>query len=110
PSPPPSAHFPGPGQLAQARLRTPRRSSWLQRSLHCYEPRAHPAILQNLQDPKEQTWYPDAWVTSLAAWFSDNIQCLIPDSHPTLYRSKPISLRSTLMGYHRLLTVYPAAH
>src|SRR5205807_116529 len=67
---PPSARFRGLGQLAQVQLQTPRRSLCLLRSLHDYEPRANPAILQNWRALKEQTWYPDAWVTSLAACFS----------------------------------------
>src|SRR6266568_134069 len=96
---PPSARFRGLGQLARVQLRTPRRSSCLLRSLHDYELRANPAILQNLRALKEQTWYPDAWVTSLGACFFDNVPCLIPDGRPTLHRSKPISLRSTPLPY-----------
>src|SRR6266446_127717 len=67
---PPSARFQGPGPLARARLRTPRMSSGRLRRLPCDEPRANPAILQNLRDLKVQRWYPDAWATSLVACFS----------------------------------------
>src|SRR2546428_6999030 len=70
PNLPTSARFQGLGRLSRARLRTPRMSSGLPRSLHSCEPPATPAMLQNLRDLKEQTWYPDAWVTSLVACFS----------------------------------------
>jgi len=45
-------------------------SSGLTRSLHGCEPRAYPALLQNLQNLKEQTCYPGAWAISLVACFA----------------------------------------
>ena len=45
-------------------------SSGLTRSLHGCEQRAHPALLQNLQNLKEQTCYPGAWAISLVACFA----------------------------------------
>src|SRR5712692_9363573 len=45
-------------------------SSGLTRSLHGCEQRAYPALLQNLQNLKEQTRYPGAWAISLVACFA----------------------------------------
>src|SRR6266487_6804997 len=45
-------------------------SSGLTRSLHGCEQRAHPALLQNLQNLKEQMCYPGAWVISMVACFA----------------------------------------
>src|SRR5438128_7217703 len=45
-------------------------SCGLTRSLHGCEQRAHPALLQNLQNLKEQTCYPSAWAISLVASFA----------------------------------------
>src|SRR5712691_2796737 len=105
---PPSARFQDPGQLARVQLRTPQMSSCLLHSLPGYEPRANAAMVQNLRDLTAQTCYPDAWVTSLAACFFNNIQCLIPDGRPTLHRSKPISLRSTPKANQWIHVLLPA--